>query len=185
MNIMDRQLAQAMLAEVEQTQQRSGRLLRYWRQGQIIQLWGLVWMAAHLATFFLPARSGSIWLVCDSVGFAATVWLRLRSRDAATGPYTDRRLVFAALILLLFGLLACALIGPHGRAIEVLWTSMAMTGYMLYGLWSGLRWTVLGAAVMAVSLAAYFYLGPWYDLAMAAAAGGGPLLGGTWIRHAR
>lgn len=185
MATMDRQLAQAMLAEVEQTQQRSGRLLGYWRQGQIIQLWGLVWIAAHLATYFLPARSGSIWLLCDSLGLAATVWLRLRNRDAASAAHTDRRLLFAALILLLFGLLACTLIGPHGRAIEVLWTSMAMTGYMLYGLWAGLRWTVLGAVVMALSLAAYLYLGPWYDLAMAAAAGGGLLLGGTWIRHAR
>ncbi|MYN11327.1 hypothetical protein [Pseudoduganella aquatica] len=185
MDIMDQQLAQAMLAEVEQTQQRSGRFLGYWRQGRIIQIWGLVWMAAHLATFFLPARSGSIWLVCDAVGFAATIWLRLRSRDAASSKHTDRRLLCAALILLLFGMLASLLIGPHGRAIEVLWTCMAMTGYMLYGLWAGLRWTVLGAAVMAASLAAYFCLGPWYDLAMAAAAGGGLLLGGTWIRNAR
>lgn len=60
-----------------------------------------------------------------------------------------------------------------------------MSGYMLHGLWSGLRWTVLGAAVTAISLVAYFFLAPWFHLVMAIAAGGALLLGGTWLRHAR
>lgn len=87
--------------------------------------------------------------------------------------------------MLAFGLVGTVLIGPNGHAIEVFWTCLAMGGYMLFGLWRGLRWTVLGAAVTALSLLAYFCLTPWFNLVMAAAAGGALLLGGTWLRHAR
>jgi len=56
---------------------------------------------------------------------------------------------------------------------------------MLQGLWVGLRWTVLGAAVCVMSVLSYFFLAPWYDLVMAVVGGGGLLLGGTWMRRAR
>ena len=183
---MNQQMARDMLAEIEQTQQRSAQYLGYWRQGPTVQLWGLVWIIAHIACYFLPASAGPIWLVCDAIGFAGTALLRLRhSADDSSQRQTDRRLMWAGCILLAFGAIASMLIGPRGRAIEVFWTCLFMSAYMLHGLWFGLRWTVLGALVIAVSLLAYFSHSPWYELIMAAAAGGGLLLGGTWMRHAR
>lgn len=178
---MNQQQAQDMLAEIEQTQQRSERFLGYWRRGAIVQMWGVVWIIAHLGAWLAPAQTGSIWMICDLLGAAGTLLLRSRGDDSPI----DRRLVWAGCIVLAFGVLGTLLIGKNGRAIDVFWTCLVMTGYMLHGLWSGLRWTVLGAAVMVVSLLAYFGPAPWFNLVMAAAAGGGLLLGGTWLRHAR
>lgn len=180
--MIDSRQAQQMLDEVARTEQRSEQYLGYWRGGVYVQLWGVVWIAAHLATFFLPSYSGWIWGIGDGAGMTATVLLRLRDRGNAAA---DNRLAWAAIILIAFGLMASFLIGSHGRALEVFWTCMVMTGYMLRGLWFGARWIVLGGLVCAASLLAYCYLRPWFDLAMALAAGGGLLLGGTWLRGAR
>ena len=178
---MNPQQAHDMLAEIEQTQQRSHRFLGYWRRGAIVQLWGMVWIAAHLATYFAPGDGGRIWMIGDAIGIAGTIFLN--TRGGAERP--DSRLAWAGCIVLAFGMIVSVLIGANGNAINVFWTCLVMSGYMLHGLWSGLRWTVLGAAVTLISLAAYFLLTPWFNLVMALAAGGGLLLGGTWLRHAR
>ena len=182
---MNQQLARDLLAEIEETQQRSEQYLGYWRRGPIVQLWGVVWIVAHLACYWLPSKAGSIWMICDVAGFIGTMVLRWRERDGDNQQQNDRRLAWAGCILLAFGIIVSMLIGPRGRGIEMFWTCLAMSAYMLHGLWFGLRWTVLGGLVIAVSLAAYLLQSPWYDLIMAVAAGGGLLLGGTWMRHAR
>lgn len=173
--------ARDLLADVERTRRRSRDFLGYWRGGVYAQLWGVVWIAAHMINFTLPGRPGAVWAACDGIGIAATIWLRLR--EPRTGA-ADYRPLWALLILAAFGVMAATLIGPRPLAIEVFWTCLVMTGYMLYGLWAGMRWTVLGAAVCAASLLSYFYLRPWFDPVMALAGGGGLLLGGTWLRRA-
>lgn len=178
---MNPQQAQDLLAEIEQTQQRSERFLGYWRRGAIVQLWGVVWIAAHLAIYFSLGNAGRIWMIGDAIGIAGTILLNTRGG----AERLDSRLVWAGCIVLVFGMLCSVLIGQNGRAIDVFWTCLVMSGYMLHGLWSGLRWTVLGAAVTVISVVAYFLLAPWFNLVMAVAAGGALLLGGIWLRHAR
>lgn len=179
--MISQQQARDMLDEVEQTEQRSQHFLGYWRYGVYAQLWGMVWIVAHLACYMLPYSPGAVWMACDAAGMALTIAMRLRENDRAR---TDSRLLWALLIVVAFGMMVSVLIGARPRAIEVFWTCMVMTVYMLHGLWAGVRWTVLGLLVNVVSLLAYFYLRPCFDLVMAAAAGGGLLLGGTWLRRA-
>jgi hypothetical protein len=114
---MNQQMARDMLAEIEQTQQRSAQYLGYWRQGPTVQLWGLVWIIAHIACYFPPASAGPIWLACDAIGFAGTALLRLRHRDSSQ-PQTDRRLMWAGCILLAFGAIASMLIGPAAARLK-------------------------------------------------------------------
>jgi len=42
----------------------------------------------------------------------------------------------------------------------------------------------MGASICVLTFIAYHFLAPWFDLAMALLAGGGLLLGGTWLRRA-
>ena len=156
---MNPQQAQDMLAEIEQTQQRSERFLGYWRRGAIVQLWGVVWIAAHLAIHAMPGDAGRIWMIGDAIGIAGTIFLNTRGG----AERLDARLAWAGCIVLLFGVQGSVLIGPKSRAIDVFWTCLVMSGSMLHGLWSGLRWTVLGAAETVISLVALFLLPPWFN----------------------
>ncbi|WP_394777583.1 hypothetical protein [Undibacterium sp.] len=191
--MITQQQARDMLDEVARTQQRSRHYLGYWRYGIYAQMWGVLWIVAHLGSFFRPQQMGMIWTVCDIIGITGSVALHLRgarnnndSNESSDGEggNNDHRRLWAMLIILVFGMLASMLIGPKPRAIEVFWTCLVMTGYMVGGLWAGLRWTVLGAAVCVICLVSSILLAPWYDLVMAFAGGGGLLLGGTWLRRA-
>lgn len=173
--------AQAILDEVNALAQRSGQYMGYWRQGAFVQWWGAVWLAAHLLIYFVPARAGTIWLGCDLAGAIGCAALRMALPRAARA---DARLIWAMLIVALFGTFASFLLVRDARAVEVFWTCLAMCGYMIGGLWAGRRWIVLGAAVSAAAILSYCFLGQSYHLVMAAAGGGGLLLGGTWLRHA-
>lgn len=173
--------ARAALEQIDTLTRRSEEFIGYWRQGVIVQIWGAAWMLAHLLLYFAPQRSGSVWLACDAAAVAATIIVRRLRRPSAG---TDPRLQWSMLIVALFGVLATFLIVPAPRAIELLWSCLAMSAYMVGGLWAGKRWIVLGASVAAVSILAYAFLGSSYHLVMACAAGGGLLLGGAWLRHA-
>ncbi|MYM36416.1 hypothetical protein GTP44_05650 [Duganella sp. FT50W] len=179
--MITQQHARELLDQIETTEQRSQYYLGYWRYAIYVQLWGVIWIVAHLANYALPGHAGTIWAIADAIGIALTIAGRLRQQERTGG---ERRLLWGALILAAFGMMVTMLIGGRPQAIEVFWTCLVMTVYMLYGLWAGPRWTVLGLLVSLVSLATYFYLRPWFDLVMAFAAGGGLLLGGFWLRRA-
>jgi hypothetical protein len=179
--MITQQQAQEMLDQVEQTERRSQQFLGYWQYGVYAQVWGVVWIVAYLTTFFFPGHNGATWGICNAFGGLTTLILRVR--EGADGRGGNRE-TWAILIIVLFGAMASILIGARPKALEVFWTCLIMTGYMLSGLWTGLRWTILGAAVCAMSLFTYWFLMPWFELVMAIAGGGGLLLGGTWMRRA-
>lgn len=115
MKIMNPQQAQDLLAEIEQTQQRSTRMLGYWRRGAIVQLWGVVWMTAHLTIYCLPGHAGGIWMLCDALGIAGTILLSARGGAGRL----DGRLAWAGCVVLAFGVLGSVLIGANARAISM------------------------------------------------------------------
>jgi hypothetical protein len=171
------------LREVDKTHERSKHYLRYWRSGAIVQLWGVVWFAAYLGSWLFPAHSGYFWLVGDTAGVLGTVYHARRQR--LEGYRTDRRIWLALLTVMTFGVLVSIFLLKQPGAVSVFWTFLFMLAYMLAGLWLGLRWTLLGAVVCMLTLLAYLFLMPWFNLAMAILGGGGLVLGGTWLRRAK
>lgn len=180
--MLNPQQVQQYLQEVEQTQTRSEQYLRYWRSGVIVQLWGVVWFCAYLGSYLAPAHSGYCWLIADAAGMLGTAYLLSRQKTASQPG--DRRIWLAMAILVAFGIMVSTFIVHRPGAISVFWTSLFMLVYMLAGLWYGLRWTILGASICVLTFIVYHFLAPWFDLAMALLAGGGLLLGGTWLRRA-
>jgi hypothetical protein len=177
--------ARAALEQIDSLTQRSEEFIGYWRQGVFVQIWGVAWMVAHLLLYSFPSRPGSVWLACDAAAVAGCVAVRLWARRAGrTSARTDPRLLWAMLIVALFGVLTTFLLAPTARAVELFWTCLPMCAYMVGGLWGGKRWIILGGAVCTVSVLSSAFLGSGYHLAMACAAGGGLLLGGAWLRHA-
>ncbi len=168
-----------MLAEVTQTERRSTAYFAYWRYGALAQIWGAVWAFAYLGMFFQPQHRNLFWLCGDAVGALATIYVTRQQR----GEPSDLRTWVAFGLVMAFGVLASGLIGERPAAVSVFWTCLFMTAYMIGGLWFGRRWTILGAIVCALSVLAYLYLMPWFNLAMAVIGGGGLMLGGAWMRR--
>ena len=181
--MLNKQEAEAALNQIEQTQRRSIELIGYWRSGIYVQIWGVVWIVAYMGSYFLPEVSNIIWLICNGFGVTATAILSLRDRNNAQ---QEKRLAWAMVVVASFGLLVSYnLLAHRPGTLPVFWTCLIMSAYILAGLWAGTRWIVLGAAVIAISVATYFYFMPWFDLIMAFAGGGGLLLVGTWMARAK
>ena len=56
--------------------------------------------------------------------------------------------------------------------------------YMCGGIWAGWRLFAIGLFTAVAILFGYFYVKDWFDLWMAAFAGGSLIAGGLWLRSA-
>jgi len=181
--MITKEQAQDMLASVAWTEQRSTQYFNLAQYGRYGQLWGAILAVGHAICFFWPGNEPMV-LVCSDI-VAALLMPFLRNNDTTPKRATDRRIWAAAAILVAFAAVAAYLVGPDLRGVEVLWTCMIMSGFMLRGLLTGNRWIALGLAGAIASVLAYIYLGSWYHIAMATTLGGALLLAGTWLRTAR
>lgn len=175
----------ALLLDLEQTETRTRQYLGYWRAGAYVQLWGVVWFCAYLASFFLPEKGGIVWLVANLVGIAGSVLLSMgRNYTLGAAGKNAYKGWLAFALVMVFALLVSSLIGNRPAALSVFWSCLFMTIYMIVGLWWGMRWTILGALVAVLTVLSYLYLASWFNLIMALLGGGGLIVGGTWLRKA-
>ncbi len=61
-------------------------------------------------------------------------------------------------------------------------TALLATGYVLMGLWLGLRYVIAGVVCAALLIGGYIFLRENYSLWMGAVAGGTMILCGVWMR---
>ena len=181
---IDPQQAAAALGEIAGVEQRTRRVLVYGQVGLIMMLWGVLDALGYVSEHFQPRHAARIWLAVNGIGLLATVVLtRLGPRlDGAAAR--GRLVIWALLVLIGYGLVWSLLLGNFTpRQLGAFWSTLFMCGYVLLGLWLGRAFIVLGLAVTALTLIGYFWLGPWFQLWMAAVDGGGLILGGLWLRR--
>ena len=143
----------------------------------------IVWAIGHTITQFSPVNAGLAWLLLDAFGVVGAIVISVR-RAQARRRVRDWRLGAAFIITIGFGLLwQCLLGGEQWREISVFWATLFMFTYILAGLWIGRFFIVCGVAVTALTLAGYFWAGPWFELWMAVVGGGSLVLGGLWLRR--
>ena len=94
-------------------------------------------------------------------------------------------MLIAFLMFIAFGFF-CSLVLGHftPRQHGAFWTIYFMLFYALAGLWFGRAFIVIAAAITALTLVGYFFVTgdtflPW----MAVVNGGGPIVGGLWMRR--
>lgn len=181
---MDQASAQSALDNIAQAEARTVQAAVYGANSAIAVLWGVVVAFAYLANQFLPAIAGPTWLCAWASGFAGTAlinwrWKR-RSRDA---HWMAMRLVWAQMVLILFGFLFLWLLPPSGpRQVSAFFPLVFMMGYVIAGLWMGRFFILCGILVSALTVIGYLYSGPWLPLWMAFANGGGLIAGGLYLR---
>jgi hypothetical protein len=69
------------------------------------------------------------------------------------------------------------------RQLGAFWPIYFMLVYTVVGLWVGNAFVAIGLGITALTLIGYFFAGPWFELWMAVANGGGLMLGGFWMRR--
>ena len=182
MTIDPREAASA-LDDIAGVERRMREALYYGGSASILVVWGVVWAIGHVITQFSPANANLAWLALDAFGVIGAVVIAYRRGQARRHDW-DWRLSAAFVITIGFGLFwQCLLGNGQWREVSVFWATLFMFTYILAGLWIGRFFVICGAAVTALTLAGYFWSGPWFELWMAVVGGGSLVLGGLWLRR--
>jgi hypothetical protein len=133
------------------------------------------------ANHFLGGVGAWVWPVVFTVGGLGSAVLGIRAgrgqRDWRYAAILPIFLVFIAATYRLFP-------PKSGYQMDAFPSLVVGTVYMLAGLWRGLRLSVVGAFVVALTLFGYLTLTAHYYLWMAVVYGGGLILAGLWFRRA-
>lgn len=174
--------AESALRDLEQVGHRSATLYNYTKMSPHLILWGCVWMAAYGLTDALPAKTGLIWLIADSVGAALSIYIA-RANDRAASKET-RRFGSAILAIVAFTLATFAILPPHsGKQVSAFIPMVIAAAYVLLGIWHGRRLVILGALMGVLTLLGFFLLRSHFNLWMAIVGGGALILSGAWLKR--
>ncbi|NVN85134.1 MAG: hypothetical protein HXX15_03500 [Rhodopseudomonas sp.] len=180
---IDAKAAAAALSEIDDIARRVRQSLTYQRASLMMILWGALTLVGHLITFAWPRYADASWIAIYVVGTGGSFLI-----STVTAPRTgvrsfDHRAVAAFVLFIAFGTFACWLghFGP--RETGTFWPLYFMLAYVIVGLWVGNVFVAIGLTTAALTLIGYAYLGPWFELWMAAVNGGGLMLGGLWMRR--
>lgn len=182
---IERNEAVQALSDIEAIAQAVRRSRIYNLASLLMILWGALIFAAHLACVALPRQAGIIWLSVDAAGLLGSFAISVLVHGKRDGirPF-DWRAATALLLLLAFGLFwAVGIARLPARELNAFWATYFMLVYSIAGLWFGFGFLVIGVGITALTLLAYFFAGPWFELLMAFINGGGLILGGLWMRR--
>jgi hypothetical protein len=181
---IDRSDASASLADIATVQRRTREAWFYAGSSTLLMVWGGLVAAGYLVTHFDPPAARPVWIAILVAGLATSFAIRIWRSRAEQRPW-DGRIHYALLAIVAFGIYWSVLIDPvRGREMAAFWPTLFMLGYVLAGFWLGRFFIVCGLVVTALTVAGYFWLGPWFYLWMALVSGGGLMAGGLWLRKA-
>lgn len=179
------------LRDIAQTDRRTRVSGAYHVASPHLILWGLVWAAGYTGSGLVPPEQwGLVWLPLILVGVIGAVALGRRT-SAGSGAGAPGQAGFAtgksAILALSIGLFMGATyfvfqpVAPLAYLVfPALITALI---YVLLGVLLGLpRYAAIGAIMFLVTMAGFVYAKPWLPFWIAAAGGGGLILGGLWMR---
>lgn len=169
--------ARQALEAVRAVQERTRRALALAGGGEILMIWGVVWLVGYLGGYvFSYSVAGRIWAVVDVLGVLATLAVVARSRHRFADPLGPRIGALWLCLAVFAGLWIWVAAPSTGAEVGFLAATFAMFGYVVMGLWLDLVFLVVGLAVTAIATASFLWFRPDFDLWMALL-GGGTLFG--------
>jgi hypothetical protein len=181
--------ARESLSLIEETATRTRRAISAGYAGNLLILWGLIWIAGFTAVHVLHERGGLAFAILDGLGIIGTILIcrKWPIRDAVRSPGTRqvaRGILIFWFMLLAYAILWVILLRPaSGIQLGAFLATAVMLGYVVTGLWSSSRFLVaLGLIVTGLTLFGYYVIPGYFNLWMAPT-GGGALMGtGLYIR---
>lgn len=179
--MIDRDDAASALHAVDRTRRRSFELRGYAHAGDIVIVWGLVWLVCNLATYFGGPGAGRAWPVGVVI---ATVYATVRGRGQAGRVPRWRAFASVATIIALV-LLVAMIAGVHGADQgNALISIFVAAAYVLQGIWTGPRFAWIGLALAGFVCAGWFLDRTHLDLWLGLGGGGALIVTGLWLRRA-
>ncbi len=183
---VERESAASSLADIESVERRTFEAIFSGIASSLLFLWGGLTAAGYVFTQLYPRHAGSAWMVLQAAGFVAMLAI-IRWTGRLLTPrqrLLGWRLAAAQIVLIAFGVLVVQLLGPfNARQFNAFWPLVFMLGYVLLGLWVGRFFILCGSVVALLTMAGYWWSGPWFALWMAAVQGSALTLGGWWLRR--
>jgi hypothetical protein len=177
--------AGALLKGIDGAEKRTREFLVYARAGDYMILWGVLWVAGYGLSDFVWPYTHAVWLALDAVGIVGTAlitWRASRGKPQAS-RYLFVRPLAAIFVMIGFGALWIWLAKFGVRQESAFWPTLCGALLFCFGLWAGRTLSIGAAIIAALTLAGYFWAGPWFDLWLAATCGGALILGGLWLRR--
>jgi hypothetical protein len=178
------------LRDIAAVETRSHRLYGYRQGSPHLILWGVLWAIGYGLNEPWPQQGRAIWSALVAIGLVGGFLIVLRShaqRANRTGakPRIYWRFPAIALTGLAFVFASIAVMGPAGgRQIGAFIPLVVAAGYAVMGFWLGLRFTIAGAVLAALTLVGFFLLPAHFSPWMAVVGGGTLMLSGFWLRTA-
>jgi len=179
------------LRDIAQTDRRTRVSGAYHVASAHLILWGLIWAAGYTGSGLVPPdKWGLVWLPLILVGVIGATALGMRAgargeARASTMPgYSIGKSVTLALAIGLF-IGATYFVFQPVTPLPYLVFPALITAliYVLLGALLGLpRYTAIGAVMFLITMIGFIYAKPWLPFWIAAAGGGGLILGGLWMR---
>ncbi len=175
--------AQAALAAIGADQARSSMLFRYRQSAPLFWLWSLVWLCGYGLSGILEGCDGYIWLAADSVGILGSALLLRRMRASRALQLSWRTGAVSLVVGAFIGATLLLMAPLSGRQIGAFFPLVVATAYGLAGIWFGWRVALTGLALALLTLAAFFWAGPYFNMAMAIGGAGAMALAAIWLQR--
>jgi len=176
------------LRDVERVSRRTHVAGAYSVASPHLILWGLVWVAGYTGTgLTAPEQWGWVWLPGIVVGSIGSALLgRRAARSGATkagSANPNARSLLMALITMLFMGSVYLVFKPVSPLPYLVFPALIMAvTYALIGTFGLPRFTWIGAGVFVAVMLGYLLAPALMPFWIAAAGGGGLILGGLWMR---
>ena len=126
-----------------------------------------------------------MWNTVNVVAVATTIWLIARCQHPSGDRTKAWRIFIGAFALMAYANTSLWVFQPaSGHMIEAYIGLTVATGYVLMGLWLGLRYVIAGVVCAALLIGGYIFLRENYSVWMGVVAGGTMILCGVWMRRA-
>ena len=180
--------AESALRDAGKAEEQSLTLYHYELTSPYLLLWGILWIIAGIISALSPDNARMGWLIVDAIGIVASGYLvigdarRLAKYNARS---EGLRYMATVIVITVFLTMTFTIFNPvSGIQIQSFMTVLIATIYMIIGLWTGYRLTVIGAVLAVLVVSALFLAPAQFPLMVSILGGGALILGGLWMRRA-
>jgi hypothetical protein len=181
--------AAAALRDIAQTDRRTRVSGAYHVASPHLILWGLIWVVGYTGCGLTPPEQwGLVWLPLILVGVVGAIVLGMRAGpkgiSGAPGFSVGKSVTLALAIGAFMGSVYFVFQPASPLPYLVFPALITALVYVLLGGLLGLpRYVAIGAIMFLVTMAGFVYAKPFLPFWIAAAGGGGLILGGLWMRR--
>jgi hypothetical protein len=180
---IDQESAASSLSDVARVEQRTRERVRYAFASRYQLLWGVLVAIGYVAQYLRPQSGITIWTVVVIAGILGGVVFRVR-RERVTGRPSDYRWVWGQMAVIAFGLLWTGVFTEATpRQLSALWPSFFMFWMVIFGIFFGRFYVILGLGVTALIATVYLWSGDLFLPCMAVIVGGALIASGLYLRR--